>query len=170
MAGFFGNKQNSFDSFPDMRGYRAFIFLKGCEVNEVRKQVAEFNEIYGSDIAYSIEVFSIDGTPWTYIALNLLPNANNSPIWYYLDILLWMSDKADTSFAYAYSMQEGNLPVIAFRDRGNEYGEACRGMANGKYFQASVPSEEVTWGQNVPAQFDYVGHLYNSYGVNVSLV
>ena len=81
-----------------------------------------------------------------------------------------MSDKAELSFAYAYSTQFGELPLFAYRDYDNQFGDSCKGIANGKQIYAKVPEQEVLWGQSVSEQFDYEGYLWENYGVDISLV
>ena len=80
-----------------------------------------------------------------------------------------MSDKAESSFAYAYSRQKGELPLIAERDWNNQDGDSCKGIANGKNFYAAIPDQNVRWEQAVPKQFDYEKYLMERYGVDVRL-
>ena len=165
------NKSDSFDSFPDLTNYRIYLFLKGGELNEVIAQMGEYYEMYPTETAFSAQLYKLNDTPWTYIVLTLLPNVTEiSPIWDYFNILLWMSDKAELSFAYAYSTQFGELPLFAYRDYDNQFGDSCKGIANGKQIYAKVPEQEVLWGQSVSEQFDYEGYLWENYGVDISLV
>ena len=161
----------AFDSFPDLKDYRIYILLKGGELSEVKAQMDEYHQIYITETAFSTQLFKLGDTQWTYIVLTLLPGvAELSPIWDYLNILLWMSDKAEQSFAYAYSDQKGKLPLIAERDRDNQYGDSCKGIAQGRYFYATIPEQEVTWKEGVSKDFDPEGYLRERYGVDLSLV
>ena len=161
-------KQASFDSFPDLKNYRIFLFLKGGEIDDVKAQMDEYHELYITETAFSTNLFKLGDTPWTYVVLTLLPEvAEISPIWDYFNILLWMSEKTEISFAYACSRQMGEPPVFAVRDDDNQYGDSCKGMANGKYFHAAIPEQEVTWEQSISKQFDYEGYIREKYGVDV---
>lgn len=88
-------------------------------------------------------------------------------MWEYLNTLLWMSEESAGAFAYACSKKEGELPIIACRDEGSKFGDSCKGIAKGRYFQAMIPEQEVIWGENVSGQFDYEGYLHQTYGVDV---
>lgn len=172
LLGFFikQNKSDSLDTFPDLSDYRIYLFLKGGELNKVKAQMDEYHELYTTEAAFSTQLFKLGDTSWTYIVFTLLPNvAEISPIWDYLNILLWMSDKTEVSFAYAYSMQAGKLPLLANRDYDNPFGDSCIGIANGKHFRAAIPEQEVVWEQRVSKQFDYSGYLRENYGVDISL-
>ena len=159
---------NTFDSFSNLKNCRIYIFLKGGNLSEVKAQMDEYHEIYITEAAFSTQLYKLGDTQWTYVALTLLPDvAELSPVWEYFNILLWMSDKAESSFAYAFSDQKGELPLIAERDWNNQYGDSCNGIANGKYFYAAVPDQNVTWNRAVPNQFDYEGYLREKYGVDV---
>ncbi|MCR5733991.1 MAG: hypothetical protein K6G22_05210 [Lachnospiraceae bacterium] len=165
------NKSDSFDSFPNLTSYRLYIFLKSGDINKVKAQMDEFYELYPNEIPFSAQLYQLGPTPWTYLVLNHLPNVGSmSPIWYYLDYLLWMSDSAELSFAFAYSVQAGELPLFASRDFNNPNGDSCTGISNGKHFHATVPGEEVNWGQSVSNQFDYVEYIRGYYGVDISTV
>ena len=162
------NKQNSFESLPDLKNYRIFLFLKGGAVDELRAHMDEYHKIYSTETAFFMDLFKLGDTSWTYIALTLMPEvAEISPMWDYLNILLWMSEKAEVSFAYAYSREQGKLPVVAVLDEENQYGDSCKGIANGKHFRAAIPEQEVTWGQSAPKQFDYEEYLLGKYYVDV---
>ena len=161
---------SSFDSFPDLKNYQIYILLKGGELSEVKAQMDEYHEIYITEAAFSTQLYKLGDTQWTYIVLTLLPDvAEFPPVWDYLNILLWMSDKAESSFAYAYSRQKGELPLIAERDWNNQDGDSCKGIANGKNFYAAIPDQNVRWEQAVPKQFDYEKYLMERYGVDVRL-
>ena len=161
---------NSFDSFPDLKNYQIYIFLKGGELSEVKAQMDEYHELYISEAAFTTQLYKLDNTQWTYVVLTLLPDVSDPPpVWDYLNILLWMSDKSESSFAYAFSSQKGELPIIAERDWNNQYGDSCIGIANGKNFHAAIPEQEVIWKQAVPKQFDYEAYLLEKYGVDIRL-
>ena len=164
------NGPESFDSFPDLTDYRIYIFLKGGELCEVKAQMDEYHEIYITETAFSTQLYKLGDTPWTYVVLTLLPNvAEISPIWDYLNILLWMSDKAEQSFAYAYSDCAGELPLFAERDWDNQYGDSCIGIANGKHFHVAIPEQEITWKQNVAKQFDHPKYILDKFGVDINM-
>ena len=164
------NKSDSLDDFPDLSNYRIYLFLKGGDLDEVKAQMDEYHELYTTETAFSTQLFKLGDTPWTYIVFTLLPNvAEISPIWDYLNILLWMSDKTEIAFAYAYSIQAGELPLLANRDYDNQSGDSCIGIANGKHFRAAIPEQEVAWGQSVSKQFDNSEYLRENYGVDISL-
>ncbi|MCR4658258.1 MAG: hypothetical protein K5770_18815 [Lachnospiraceae bacterium] len=130
-----------------------------------------YKDIRAGETSFSTTLYNLDNTPWTYAVLNLLPySSGTSPIWEYLDTLLWISDTADVSFAYAYSEKDGELPLIFERDWDNRDGDTCKGIANGKYFLASIPEQEVTWKQPIPRQFDYVGYLWQNYGFDLGWI
>ena len=163
-------KTDSFDTFPDLTNYRIYIFLKNDRVSEVKAHLDEYHELYITETDFSTGLYNLGDTQWTYVVLTLLPGvAEISPFWDYLNILLWMSDKAEISFAYAFSKQKGELPVIAVRDEKNQYGDSCKGIASGKYFSAAIPEQAVTWEQSVSKKFDYEEYLRKCYGVDVRL-
>jgi hypothetical protein len=162
------NEKATFDSFPDLRNYRSYVFLKGGEAGELKRQMDEYHQL-GSETAFSTALYTIGGTPWTYVVLTPRPNADKvSMVWDFLNILLWMSDKAASSFAYACPAKEGELPIIAYRDENNDMGDSCKGIAREKFFHASIPDFEVIWEQSLPKQFDYVDYLQQNYGIDVS--
>ena len=162
--------ENSFDSFPDLKNYQIYLLLKGGELSEVKARMDEYHEIYITETAFSTQLYKLGDTQWTYIAFTLLPEVSElSPIWDYFNILLWMSDKSESSFAYAFSRQKGELPIIAARDWNNQYGDSCIGIANGKNFHAAIPEQEVIWKQAVPGQFAYEAYLLEKYGVDIRL-
>lgn len=164
------NRSNAFDSFPDLKDYRVYLFLRGGELSEVKARMDEYHEIYLTETAFSTQLYRLGDTPWIYMVLTLLPGvAELSPIWDYFNILLWMSDKVETAFAYAYSEYKGKLPVFALRDVDNQFGDSCKGIANGKHFLATIPEQEVQWGQGVTGRFDYKGYLRENYGIDVDL-
>lgn len=165
------NKESaSFDTLPDLKNYRIYLFLKAGEVSEVKAHLDEYHELYITEAAFSTDLYKLGDTAWTYVVLTLLPGvAEISPAWEYLNILLWMSDKAERSFAYAYSRQKGEPSVIAERDWGDQLGESCKGIIGGKYFHASIPGQEVTWKQGVPKSFEHEEYIRKEYGVDVRL-
>ncbi len=164
------NEKAPFDSFPSVVNYRMYIFLKGGDPNEIRTQMESFHELF-RDVVFSTKLFKIIDAPWTYVDISILPNADKSDLsWYYLDMLLWMSDMAEVTFAYAHSSQEGELPIFAFRDDSKPDGDTCKGLANGRSFTAGIPQMEVTWEQYLPAGFDFVVFLRDNYGIDVSLM
>ncbi|MCR5403664.1 MAG: hypothetical protein K6E91_07590 [Butyrivibrio sp.] len=158
-------EKNSFDSFPGMENYQLFLFVNGFNAKE---QMDKYHEIYNDETAFSTEIYNRANTSWMCIVFTLKTDAIDiSPIWEYLNTLLWMSEGSTPAFAYAYPKQEGDLPIIAYRDEGSKFGDSCVGIANGRYFQASIPDQEVVWGQSVPEQFDYEGFLSQSYGIDL---
>ncbi len=43
-----------------------------------------------------MELYKLDDLSWNYVVLTLLPNvAEISPIWDYLNILLWLNEKVE---------------------------------------------------------------------------
>ncbi|MCR4641562.1 MAG: hypothetical protein K5697_05990 [Lachnospiraceae bacterium] len=161
----------AFDELPDLRGYRIYIFLNNSSVDEMQKQLAGYYELYSDESAFSAEVRSLAGTPWTCLALTLRAHVSElPPVWDYLNILLWMSDKAVPAFAYAYSEQPEKLPFFAQRDWGNPDGDSCIGIAMGRNFRASVPAQELSWQQELPEGFDYRAQIMTHFGVDVGRV
>lgn len=159
---------SSFDSFPDLSDYRIYLFLKGCDV---QKLLDEYSEIYSNPQPFSTEIFNVQFTPWKYVVFTFYPGVSEiCPMMDYLDVLLWMSGGSACTFAYACPNQDGRLPIIAYREDDNEYGDSCKGIANGKYFRADIPGNEVKWGASVPMQLDYVAYLRERYGIDVAAV
>ncbi len=145
--------------------------MNGGKFSEIKTQMDEYHKIYSNEASFTTELYQINDTAWSYIVLTLRPNADkNCMIWDYLDILLWMIEKVTSSVAYACSKNEGELPIIAYPDVNNKFGDSCNGIANGKYFRASIPDREAKWGQSVPEGFDYVGYLRENYGIDVSMM
>ena len=170
LLGFFLKKKgvSTFGVFPDLKQYRLFLFLKGGSIEELQARLDEYSELYPEEIVFSAKLHKLSDTPWTYIVLTPLPKAATEQlVWHYLNQLLWMSDKAEKSFAYAYSKQKGGLPVFAERDWANQFGDSCKGMANGRYFYAAIPEQQATWELKVPGKFDYEKYLMEQYGVDI---
>lgn len=172
MSGFNNTKgQDPFGLFPDITNYRVYLFLMGGEVNEISAQMDEYNELYSDGIPFSTEMYKVGDSSWTYFVFTFRTHVEERhPVWYYFDNLLWMSVKANLSLAYACPKQQGYLPIIACRDEDNQSGESCKGIANGKYFRANIPYNEVNWGQSVPVGFDYIGYVRETYGIDVSML
>lgn len=163
--------QNPFGLFTDMTNYRIYLFLMGGDVNEISALMEEYLKSFGNETPFSTEMYKVGDSSWTYFVFTLRTDiAEPYPAWHYFNMLLWMSDKANLTFAYACPKQQGYLPIIACRDEDNQSGESCKGIANGKYFRANIPYDEVLWGQSVPMGFDYIGYIREIYGLDVSLL
>ena len=163
--------EGSFDELPDLSGYRIFIFLNNSSVDEMKKQMAGYDELYSNETAFSAEVYRLGATQWTYLVLTLKAHVSElSPVWDYLNILLWMSEKAAPAFAYAVPKEKGSYPLFAQRDWGNPSGDSCLGIAMGKNFRASIPGQELIWEQSVPETFDYRKQIIEHFGIDVAMV
>ena len=166
---FNNNEQNPFGLFPDMADYRIYLLLKGGEANEIQAQMDEYDKIYSNETPFLTEMYKVDGTPWTYFVLTLRTDvAEPYPVWSYFDILLWMREKVNLAFAYACPKQQGYLPIVACCEENNPSHDSCAGIANGRNFRAVMPDWEVIWGQNVPIDFNYIGYIRETYGIDVS--
>lgn len=160
------NEGNSSDSFPDLNNYQLFLFVKGCDV---RTRLDEYLEIYNGETAFSTEILNISNTEWNYVFFTPKPSAGEaSPIWEYLNTLLWMSEEPAEAFAYACSKYEGELPpIIAYRDEDSKSGDSCTGIADGRQFEAVIPEQSLRWGESVSDEFDYEGFLSQIYGIDL---
>lgn len=162
--------ETSLEVFPDMTKYRIYIFMKSESTSDLKALMNEYYEIYTTETPFSMELYKLDDLSWNYAVLTLLPNvAEISPIWDYLNILLWVDENAISSFAYAVSKQEGEQPFFAAVDKSNPYGDSCVGIANGRNFMCNIPEQKVKWSTSVPNQFDYTKYIYEHYGVKFSV-
>ncbi len=163
------NTETSLEVFPDMVKYRIYIFLKSESTSDLKALMNEYHEIYTTETPFSMELYKLDDLSWNYVVLTLLPNvAEISPIWDYLNILLWLNEKAVSSFAYAVPMQEDEQPFFAEVDKSNPYGDSCVGIANGRNFFCNIPEQKVVWSTSVPKQFNYTKFICERYGVMFS--
>lgn len=163
------NTATSLEAFPDMEKYRIYIFVKGGSASDLKARMNEYNEIYITETPFSMELYKMEDSSWHYVVLTLLPNtAEISPAWDYLNILLWLNEKAEHSFAYAFSEKEGGQPFYAEVDKNNPYGDSCVGIANGRNFFCNIPEQKVEWSASVSKQFDYEKYIYERYGVKFS--
>jgi len=160
------NIESSLEVFPDMTKYRIYIFLKSESTSDLKALMNEYYEIYTTETPFSMELYKLDDLSWNYVVLTLLPNvAEIPPVWDYLNILLWLNEKAVSSFAYAIPKQEEEQPFFAEVDKSNPYGDSCVGIANGRNFFCNIPEEKVEWSTSVSKQFNYTQFIYERYGV-----
>ncbi len=165
------NKETVFDTFPELSDYRIYIFLKGGSTGELKALLNEYHELYIDETPFSMDLYNTNDQSWTYITLTLLPKVGEvEPMWEYLNILLWMSQKASILFAYAFSDKAGKLPVFAEVNKADPLGETCLGIVKGKNFLCNIPERRAEWTGNVPAQYDIKKYIFERYGIDMSSV
>ena len=159
--------QTGLDAFPDITGYRAFLFLKTENIEALEAHCKEYGEIYPDEIVFTPAFQKYKDPAWVCMSLTpVAGKADAASIWHYLNLLLWMSDKAEKSFAYAVS--GAMAPVFAERDWSNSFGDSVMGIANGKNYYCNIPEQSVKWRQSVAKGFDPVQHIRERYGVDVT--
>ena len=162
------NKETAAEAFPELADYRIFIFLKGGAAAEQKSLLNEYHELYIDETPFSMDLYNTDDQSWNYITLTLLPNVGEvEPMWEYLNILLWMSQKADLLFAYAVSDKPGKLPLFAEVNKADQLGETCLGIVNRKNFISNIPERRTEWTGNVPAQYKLENYILERYGLDV---
>ena len=155
-------------AFPELSDYRIYIFLKGGAAGELKTLLNEYYELYIDETPFSMDLYNTNDQSWNYISLTLLPNVGEvEPMWEYLNILLWMSQKASVLFAYAVSDKPGKLPVFAEVNKADSLGETCLGIVNGKNFICNIPERRAEWTGSVPVQYDLEKYIFERYGFDV---
>lgn len=155
------------NGFPNLKDYRSFIFTKKVSYPDLKAHLDEYYELYSDPTSYELNyaVKEIKGTKWIRIEFTLKNQTPEfTPFWEYLNALIWISDKTDTLFAYAFSNVKNNHPVIAKFNTNNPAGDSVLGIMNGRYFEACLPEEKIVWKEVLPPGLDYERYLETNFG------
>ena len=155
------------NDFPNLKNYRFFIFTKKVSHPDLKACLDEYYELYSDPTSYELNyvIKEIKGTEWIRIEFTLKNQTPKyTPFWEYLNALIWLSDKTDTLFAYAFSNIKSNHPVIARFDADNPAGDSVLGIMNSRYFIACLPDEKIVWKEMIPSSLDYEKYLETYFG------
>ena len=155
------------NDFANLKNYRAFIFTNKVSYADLKAHIDEYYQLYSDASSYELNyaIKEIKGTQWIRIEFTLKnQTAKYTPFWEYLNALIWLSDKTDTLFAYAFSKEKRYLPVIAGFDKDNPAGDSVLGIMNSRNFVACLPEEKIVWKEEVPKNLDYEKYLETNFG------
>ncbi|MCR4585347.1 MAG: hypothetical protein K5686_06435 [Lachnospiraceae bacterium] len=164
--------------FPDLKYFTPRIYIKDASRLDIEASLRDYDGIYQGMNASSAYIGAIYGTEWNYVEFSYTISFDT-----FLNLLIWMSQKSQTIFAYAKPNgmtppadssavgEVGNWadrrPFYATPDPYDGRGESCTGILNNKSFRFNVPGMTITYGDALQEGFDIEAYLKNTYNVGL---
>lgn len=160
-------------TFPDLHNYRARIYMRDTTIDQASDLYREYGEIYTDNetIKNAASFQYIPGTTWVILDFTPGKECKVVPLfWDYINLVMWMTQRSGSIFAYAVSDKKKYQPIIAFPDRNDPNGETCYGVMYKSDFRFNMPEHQVSWGPDVTADFDVAGYISREIGEDIKSI
>ena len=138
--------------FPNLKYFSSRIYIKDATRADIEDSLREYGEIYTDTSSGNAYIGAVYGTDWNYVEFYAaVTDPASFTFDIFLNLVIWMSQKSNTIFAYAKPNQtaptlDGSAlaavgawaditPFYATIDTDDSLGESCVGVLNNKNFR-----------------------------------